>query len=419
MKVYGLIDCNNFYVSCERLFQPKLNGKPVVVLSNNDGCVIARSNEVKHYIRMGALFHEIKPLIKSKGVAVFSSNYALYGDISNRVAGVIKEHFAGVEVYSIDECFVTLYAKNHTDLLKIGTHLKAEINQRVGIPVSVGFAPTKTLAKIANQVAKKHTEIGVYSICHKSIALKILSQIPVREIWGVGRQIEKQLNSFKIYSAKELANSNKNWLRKQFSVVLQRTALELTGVSCLNLEDITQKKMILTSRSFGVPIEDLQSLLEAISEYAAQACEKMRKQNSTTNVISVFLSSSPYRSNQLYYNNHSATRLPYPTQDTGLVIATAKQLLESIYTPAIKYQKCGIQLQELQPITLTQLDLFSLSEPEKKRQLMSVLDQTNKLYGKKTLYYAAQGHTGKAWEMNQKFRSPRYTTRWGELLKIK
>lgn len=419
MRVFALVDCNNFYASCERVFQPRLNHQPIAVLSNNDGCVIARSAEAKPYVAMGALYHQIKPIIARYGIHVFSSNYALYGDMSRHVMGMITEAHPDIEVYSIDEAFIGLHANNDSDLMTMGKQLRESILQGLGLPVSVGFAPSKTLAKLANLVAKKHTDTGVYSLCRSSVVDQVLPQLSVGEVWGIGKRLAAQLATHHIYSAKDLADADITRIRKQFSITVAQTVSELNGQSCLDLAAIQPRKNILTSRSFGQYVTELPVLHEAISEYIAQAAIKLRRQQSIAGAISVFLKTSPHHRSQAYYRNQSSTVMLYPSGDTGAMITIAKTLLTSIYREGLAYQKAGVMLHDVQPGKQRQPDLFTQADSPATQQLMRTVNEINRLYGRKTLYHGAPGHhEGKAWSMRQQFLSPRHTTRWEEVVQL-
>lgn len=414
MTIFALIDCNNFYASCERVFNPCLENKPIVVLSNNDGCVIARSNEAKKLgIPMGAPYYKWQEFCLENNVHAFSSNYALYGDISNRVMTTLQLLADKVELYSIDEAFIQIETiSNHAELLNYGLYLRRIIKAWTGIPVSVGLAQTKTLAKIANHIAKKRTDSGVYIY---NPTINILETFPIEDIWGVGNRISHRLKKCGIQTAKDLRDSNEKHLRSLFSVVLEKTILELRGISCLPLEDVKPRKEIMCSRSFGKKVNLLSELEEAISFYATTACVKLRKQNSLTSMINIFLNTNHFSTSDAQYSNNITLNLNEPTCDTRLIIKNALKGLSIIYKQGFKYQKAGIMLMNLVPNTFQQSSLLpSASNSE----LMSVIDNINSRLGKNTLFFCAEGFN-KKWSLKSEKRSPRYTTRWNEIITVK
>lgn len=417
-KIFALVDCNNFYASCERVFNPSLSTRPIVVLSNNDGCVVARSNETKALgIPMGAPYYQIKERIERNGVAVFSSNYQLYGDMSHRIMDSLRMFVPDIEVYSIDEAFLQLDGFAKTDLFKMATDIRSTLFKWTGIPTSFGIAPTKTLAKIANRVAKKHTQEGVFDIRDPGLQTKILSTLSVEEIWGISHGLGKRLRCLGIYSALELRDAEPERIRKHLGVVGERIVYELRGVSCLNIEKINPKKSIMSSRSFGTLLSELEPIEEALANYAARACKKLRKQKSKAQGLHVFLKTNHFRKEDPQYSNGSTIGFSHPTSDTALIIHKGKKLLQSLYLPGFNYQKCGILLLDLVSENYEQDDLFTLNDSSKADQLMDVMDRINKSMGENMIFHAAQGIQRK-WQMRSEKRSPRYTTSWAELAKV-
>ncbi|MCC2666971.1 MAG: dinB [Gammaproteobacteria bacterium] len=418
MPVYLLVDCNNFYASCERVFNPQLEGQPIVVLSNNDGCVVARSNEAKSVgIPMGIPFFECKKLCQQHNVYVFSSNYSLYGDMSARVMALLQEACEEMEIYSIDEAFLRF--KNGTEIENLARQLRSRIKKCTGITVSIGIGPTKTLAKISNHVAKKRE--GVASLLEQNIRDAILAAYPVSEIWGVGRNLTKRLAPLNIETAAQLRDYNSKLLRKHFSVVVERIALELQGISCLSLEEAASKKQILSSRSFGHSVTQLAELEEAISHYAAKAAVRLREQGSVVPYINVYvkiktgLDSSPFKFKS------TTISLSQPTKDSGQIIKAAKQGIQHLYSEGQRYHKVGITLLGLQSENTGQTSLWYEQPSEKsaiKTKAWQVVDHLNNKLGSGTVFLAAEG-IRREWQMRSNKRSPRYTTDWKELAKAR
>ncbi len=417
MSIFALVDCNNFYASCERVFNPHLEGKAIVVLSNNDGCVVARSNEAKKLgVPMGAPFHEWRVLCDKKKLYAFSSNYALYGDMSHRVMSSLQYFCPEMEIYSIDEAFLSLDEYKNKDLLLYSTQIRKSIKKWTGIPVSIGIGPTKTLAKIANRVAKKNTAEGVFDISPLSIRKNILEQFPVEDIWGIGFRLAKRLKELNIQTALELRHANLKMIRTHFSVVMERTVEELRGISCIPLETIQPRKQIMSSRSFGKLVTDLNELEEALSHYAARACVKLRKQKSLTGGISIFLHTNHFRDNEPQYGNSTTYKFSEPTCDSSFIINAAKKCLGKIFRPGFRYQKTGIMLLDLSPQTIKQFDLF-LPRRNKSELLMQTLDSINENFGKDSLFIAAEG-IQRSWKTRCQHMSRRYTTCWDELATV-
>ena len=413
--MYALIDCNNFYASCERLFRPDLINRPIVVLSNNDGCVIARSNEAKDLgVAMGEPFFKIKALSKQHGIQVFSSNYTLYGDMSQRVMTVIETAWPEVEIYSIDEAFLDLSDMPVSMYEPFCKDLQKKILKFTGIPTSIGIGETKTLAKIANHLCKKVFKIPVFNICGQH---QWLADIKVGDVWGVGRQWQKKLMAKGICTAKDLAKTHAPLIKKQFNVMLMRTAMELQGIVCLELEVAQAKQSILSSKSFSEMQTDVDCLQQAISSHCARACEKARSQQLVAQRLHVFIRSNPYRSDLPQYGNSIECRLVTPTSDTCIITALAKACVQQIFKANIHYKKVGVMLGDLIDKNQLQLDLFHQPDEamlQKQDRLMGVLDTINTRFGSHTIQLAAQGLI-RPWESRSQMRSPCYTTRWSDL----
>jgi DNA polymerase V len=425
MSIFALVDCNNFFASCERVFNPALEKKPVVVLSNNDGCVIARSNEAKALgVPMGKPYYQCRDICREHGVYVFSSNYYLYGDMSDRVMSALNHFCPDMEVYSIDEAFLQLDGFAHVDIHAYMQHVRAKIKQWTGIPVSIGIGPTKVLAKAANHIAKKNRDLGVFSLCDPDLQNAVLSNFKVEDIWGIGYQSSMKLNDLGIKTAKHFRDSDPKFIRKNFSVMGERLLQELRGVSCLSLAAFSEpSKNIRSSRSFGHYLSSYDEIAEALAHYAARACEKMRAQGSKTQGIHVFLRSNRFKADAHYFNKGINCCFEAPTNDSRLIIAQAKLGLKKIFQPGLEYKKTGIILLDLVAATLEQGDLFaSLSphrvNPEKTDQLMTIIDHINKTYGQQGLFIAAQG-TQRAWQGKSNLRTPRYSTHWEELATVR
>ena len=421
-RVFALIDCNNFYASCERLFRPDLIGKPVVILSNNDGCIVARSNEAKALgISMGAPLFKMKHLIAKHGVHVFSSNYALYGDLSHRVMDVIRQMECNVEVYSIDEAFLTLPMNKIWNRLEYIAELRERVRKHVGIPVSIGIATTKTLAKIANRVAKKNPQYqGVFDLVGNDQIDQVLRETEVGDIWGIGRKHAEKLIGRGIYTALDLKRADETWIRKQLTVVGARTVMELNEIPCISLEKAPPcPKSIITSRSFGHPIADIENLREAVISYVSMAAEKLRKQAVEADNLNLYITTGPFDEHSNYSNNQTIS-LPRPTSSTPDLIEAALRCLKSIYRPGYRYRKAGIMLAGIVKQGYKQQDLFSPTIPVKEdKPLMTALDKINDKWGRSTIQYGMTEDTDKPWSMQQTRKSPAYTTNWQELPVVK
>ena len=416
MPVFALVDCNNFYASCEKLFEPKLANRPVVVLSNNDGCVVARSAEVKALgIPMGVPWFKIQKEAKQYGIVAFSSNYALYADMSNRVVEVLRQFAPQLEVYSIDESFLDLTGFNR-DLVEYGQEIRQRIQQWLGLAVCVGIAPTKTLAKLANHCAKKGLA-GAAGVCdfttmRQAELAQLFGRIEVGEVWGVGRKIEARLAALGITTVQQLRDADPDMIRAKFSVVLERTVQELRGVSCLALEEVApDKQQIICSRSFGQYIEDRDQLAEVVASYVARAAEKLRAQDSLAGALLVFIQTNPFNPKEPQYQRSMTLPLPEATADTRILVSWALKVLRRIYRPGFAYQKAGVMLSELRPRSMAQASLFVDPETVRGKRLMSALDDINKRWGRGTLRTAAEG-IEKPWQMKRQRLSPSYTTDW-------
>jgi len=415
-QLYALVDCNNFYVSCERLFNPKLIGKPVVVLSNNDGCIIARSEEAKALgIGMGEPFFRRQAFLRQHSVQVFSSNYALYGDISQRVMAVLQELEPQVEIYSIDEAFLLLPAGENSGTLACARNIRATIRQWVGIPVSIGIGPTKTLAKLANRIAKKNRECGgVFALCGRQQQDELLHSLEAGDVWGIGRRHARSLADCGIRTARDLRDCEDAWLRKKLSVTGLRTAMELRGISCLPLALApVARKSITSSRSFGKPVRSLAELTEALATYVTVAGEKLRQEGLAAGCLQVFLATSRFREGERQYSNSKTVALPAPSALTPELIRYARFCLGEIFREGYVYQKVGVVLADLLPQGRRQGFLFQEDEPER-LPLMAAVDRINSRWGRDTVQYAVAGFS-RGWKNRQERKSPAYTTSWQDL----
>ncbi|MEO8013307.1 MAG: Y-family DNA polymerase [Polaromonas sp.] len=427
--MYALVDGNNFYVSCERVFRPSLAGHPVVVLSNNDGCAIARSNEAKALgIAMGAPWFEIEHLAQSAGLVALSANFALYGDMSDRMMSLAAGLGPAQEIYSIDESFIDLSGVRGC-LLARGFKVRERILDWIGIPCCVGMGATKTLAKLANHVAKTaERKPGSYpaamaQVCDLSVLApaaleEVLAATAVNEVWGVGRRLTAQLSESGIHTALDLARLEPSMVRRRWSVVLERTVRELQGMPCIALELASARKQeIACTRSFGHPVTRLQDLSEAVTEFASQAAYKLRSQGSLAGQVLVFIRTSPFRP-EAQYSRSISMPLRRPSADTGLIVAAALRSLRAIYRPGYQLAKAGVMLLELQPSTVLQaeLDLQRHDAPDRSG-LMATMDDLNQRYGRGTVKMASSGLAGdrRAWAMKQERRTPGYTTCWADM----
>ncbi len=422
--MFALCDVNSFYASCETVFRPDLWGKPVVVLSNNDGCVIARSAEAKALgVKMGEPYFKHKDLFRRCGVVCFSSNYELYADMSQRVMSTLEELSPRVEIYSIDEAFCDLTGvRNCRNLIDFGREIRQTILQRTHLTVGVGIAQTKTLAKLANHAAKKWQwqTGGVVDLSNQERQRKLMAALSVDEVWGVGRRISKKLEAMGIKTVLDLADTDIRFIRKHFNVVLERTVRELRGESCLELEEFAPAKQeIVCSRSFGERITDYDTMRQAICSYASRAAEKLRGEHQYCRFISAFVKTSPFALNEPYYSNSASVKLLTPTQDSRDIINAATRCLDVIWREGYRYQKAGVMLGDFFSRGVAQLNLFDDNAPRAgSEKLMAVLDMLNAREGRGTLYFVGQG-IQQQWKMKRGMLSPRYTTRASDLLCVR
>ena len=417
--MFSLIDCNNFYASCERVFCPSLNGKPVVVLSNNDGCVIARSNEAKAVgIPMGAPAFQYQPLFDEKKVHVFSANFALYGDMSSRVMSLISCYSPDMEVYSIDEAFLKFDGYQRFNFTEIGKDMRRKVLQGTGIPISIGFAPSKALAKVANKIAKKFPEQtgGVYYINNEAARIKALKWLPVEDVWGIGRKHAKRLHLMGIKKAYDFTQLSEIWVKKHMSVVGLRLQKELQGISILELEDIKPKKHIATTRSFEEHYTKLSDLTERVSTFAVCCAEKLRKQQSHCNAVMVFVHTNGFRADLPQYSKNGVIQLPYATNSSIDLVHYAVKGLQMIFKQGYHYKKAGVIVMNITPENSCQTNLFQQAHP-KHQQLMDVIDKINHINGSQKIKLACQD-LGRTWKMRQEKLSKRYTTRLDEIITI-
>lgn len=422
--MYALVDCNNFYASCERVFQPQYNGKPVVILSNNDGCVISRSNEAKEVgVPMGAPEFKIRELIKEKNVKVFSSNYPLYGDLSNRVMKTLEAFTPNLEIYSIDEAFLNFDGMSISDYHDYGIQMKKRVQKWVGIPVCVGFAPTKALSKVANRIAKKFQDRtqGIYVIDSEEKRIKAIKWTKIEDVWGIGRRLTKKMMSHNILTAYDFTKpQHEAWIRKEMGVIGMRLKYELEGKSVLDLEPIReQKKSIATTRSFPKQISEFDDLRERVATFSAICAEKLRKQKSCCQTIIVMLviDKHKYQSQKYYFNK--AVTLPYSTNSTLTISNVAISMLKDLYkgNEGIKFKKAGVIVTELIDEDKKQLQLFEEENP-KHLAIMKAMDFLNAKIGDRKVKLGTQ-NLNLTWNMKQNHLSPRFTTRFNEILEIK
>ena len=424
-QLIALVDCNNFYVSCERVFRPDLIGKPVAVLSNNDGCVVARSQEVKDLgVKMGVPVFKIQQLVNQHQIQLFSSNYTLYGDMSHRVMTTLEEFTPRMEVYSIDEAFLDLTGiyQCTKDPIQYAFKIKKRVQKYTGIPVCVGMGSTKTLAKLANYAAKKWKKTGgVLDLSDKKCRDKLMAVVPVSEIWGVGRKISKKMNDIGIHTVLDLAKQPPEKIQQQFNIVVARTVMELNGFPCIELEDIApDRQQIISSRSFGHKLTAFNELARALADYATRAAEKLRRQSSVTGHVSIFIHTNPFSDTDKQYQNSAGTKLILPTQDTRSIVDVAIRLLKEIFKGGFNYHKCGIVLSAIQSEnTASQLDLFADKDSGVmgSSELMVAMDQVNRRFPK-SLKIAASG-VDDSWKAKSDIITKRYTTDWNELVVVR
>lgn len=450
-SLFALVDCNNFYVSCERVFDPELKNRPVVVLSNNDGCIVARSNEVKALgIPMGAPLFKVKHILDKANAAVLSSNYALYGDMSARVMTIIAEQSESIEIYSIDEAFVNLCGMaDRSDAERVGqvaVNLVRSVRRQTGLPISIGIAPTRTLAKIAAERAKKASAkmemyysngagvekfskepwkiqrqldyIRVFDIRSADIN-EYLTNVSVGDVWGIGRKSRRALNAVDIHTAQQFAQSDDKWIKKRFSITGLRTAMELRGISCLSAQNSPAKRQSVTSsRSFAKPVTDKDVLREAVSGFSAIAAEKLRSQGLMASVMTLFVMTSPFEKENRYFNSSSREIFP-ASSATPELIGAASKILENVFREGYKYKKAGVILSELVGESGEQTLLFNDESREQKNSLMAVYDTLNHRFGSGTVKFAAMGLKLPQWRARCDRKSKRFTTSWEELPTVK
>ena len=431
--MYGIVDCDNCYVSCERVFRPDLEGKAVVVLSNNDGCVVARSNEAKALgIKAGTPYFQLAQQFPNEKIAVFSSNYELYGELTSRVVSIISQEAPAYFRYSIDECFVYLDGMEHIDLQKWGENLHKRIKRSVGMPVSIGLAPNKTLAKIASKLAKK---FEVYRHCciidNDENRIAALKWLPIEDVWGIGRRYAARMQSMGIKTAYDFAVHHKDWVRLTFNNInVVRTWAELNGEDCVPNEELAKKKSICTSRSFNGMIGDFETLRTHVANYASRCAEKLRKQDTVASIVGVFLTTNRFREDLLQYWNFQETRLVTPSSSTIAIVKAANNVLKDIYREGYMYKKAGVIVMGISPNSPIQQDLFDTTaeQIEKMNKLDKVIDRINRCYGSETIVIGAQQYTQKngkgradvfANAIKHDFKSMNPTTRWSDIIKLK
>jgi DNA polymerase V len=416
--MFALIDCNNFYASCERVFNPKLIGKAIAILSNNDGCVIARSNEAKAFVPMGAVFFKYKDIFKENNIHVFSSNYPLYGDISNRVMSILSNFSPDIEVYSIDEAFLQFKGFDKFDLEKHGLQMVKDVKQSTQIPISVGIAPSKALSKVANKIAKKFPEKtnSVYVLDTEEKRIKALKWTKIEDVWGIGRQFSKKLIAIDVFTAYDFTLLSDNYVRQEFSVVGLRLKKELEGIPTLKLDEIKSKKNIATTRSFAKNLTELEDLRERVSTFSSSCAEKLRKQKSACNAIMVFVHTNFHKKDQAQYSKNIVIQLPYASNSDITISKYAIIGLEAIFKKGFAYKKAGVIVMGFVPENIIQQNLFENENP-KHKELMQTMDALNLKMGKKNIKLASQ-NIPKTWVMRQENLSKRYTTDWKELLEV-
>ncbi len=417
--MFALVDCNNFYVSCERVFRPELNKKPIVVLSNNDGCVIARSQEAKNLdIPMGAPAFKFMQFFKQTNTTIFSSNYALYGNMSNRVMNILSSYTPEIEIYSIDEAFLNFNNVNPLSINKCGLEIRKKVNKYTGLPVSIGFANTKTLAKLANTIAKKYQKKtgGIFIIDSEETRLKSLKWLKIEDVWGIGRKSAYKLKKIGVFNAMQFTELSDDWVRKNMSIVGLRTKHELEGKPRLDLEADELKKNIATTRSFDKEYYQLNDVRERVSTFASSCAKKLRNQKSTCNSIAVFVSTNKHTSNNDQYKKSILIKLPQPTNSSIELSKFATQGLTKIFKEGLKYKKAGVIVMDILVEKGSQMNLFNSSNT-KHKSLMRAVDELNKYYGNRSLKLGSQDG-GSSEKMKQEKVSPKYTTNLKDILKV-
>ena len=417
-KSIALVDCNNFYASCERIFNPKLIGKPIVVLSNNDGCIITRSSEAKKLgIKMGQPYFKVRKIIEKNKVKVFSSNYSLYGDISQRVMETLSHFVKEIEIYSIDEAFLNLNGFENYEIDKYCRHIRNKIKQWIGIPVSIGVGSTKTLSKIANNLAKKNNIYRGVCILKNWFEIKeALKLTPIEDVWGIGRKNSAFLRKYRINTASDFVQVDKGWIKKNMGIIGEKTYLELLGISCLNIELIpSNKKSCCVSRSFSSPMEKIKDLEEAVSFYASRVSEKIREENLVADSMSVFVLTNHFNRREKQYSNSIKLQLPFPTSNSIKIVKKALEGVRKIYRSNYRYKKAGVILYGLSKHSVTK----GLLDYDRKvsDRMMKTIDSINDRYGSSTLKIASEG-IEKVWKMKRENVSQSYTTRFDELVVV-
>ena len=420
-KIFVLVDCNSFYCSCERLFRPELRFRPVGVLSNNDGCFVSRTSELKKLgVQMGAPYFQVKSICDKHKVAVFSANFSLYTNLSDRVMNTLFDFTPNLEVYSVDEAFLDLTGFDERIILDYCRNIKETVERNTGIPVGIGIARTKVLAKLANRIAKKDmTTNGVYSVLTKENLEYALGRVEIGDLWGVGRQNNIKFKAMGIHTAKDLRNyKNDLLIQKQFTKFGRMIQDELREISCFQLNNETpKKKEIISSRTFGNPVFELSSIRESVACYASLACEKLRKQSSVCQQIEVYIRTNPFKEIPQYMRAETII-LDNPTCDTRKVIKAAWEILDRIFIHGYEYKKAMVKLSKIQELNEHQISLFGGNDSDDDLRIMLVMDKINQREGHETLKIAACGVSKESWYMKQVFKSPRYTTGWNELPKI-
>jgi DNA polymerase V len=418
----AVVDCNNFYASCERVFNPRLEGKPVVVLSNNDGCIIARSNEAKAVgVKMGAPAFKFNYIFDTFHVQIFSANFSLYADMSKRVMNTLREFIPHLEVYSVDEAFLSFDEILLEKRVHYAKEIRTAIKKWIGIPVSIGIAETKTLAKAANEIAKQDARYeGVVQFTNSSQIDSYLRKLDVDDIWGIGWQTSKFLHNNGIYTALQLKYADDTWVKKHLTISGLKTVHELRGIPSITLEEVApSKKSIMSSKSFGHPVESLIDIEEAIASYTARGAEKLREEKLVASGINVYLTTNWHKKTDKQYHNSYAYHVPYPTSYTPDLIHYAQEGLRKIFKPGYKYKKAMIVLTHLSPENEKQMNLFQkVTQDTRQEKLMHIVDSVNKVWGRETMRFAAQG-LEQTWKLKCEKRSPRYTTNWNDILKVR
>lgn len=417
--MFALVDCNNFYASCERVFRPDLNGKPVVVLSNNDGCVIARSNEAKEIgIPMGAPAFEYEALFKKHQVHVFSANFVLYGDMSKRVVNILRDYTPELEIYSVDEAFLKLSGFEYYNLQEYAHNIKTKVKQYTGIPVCVGVAQTKALSKLANLIAKKYTEKtnGVYIIDNDDKRIKALKWLKIGDVWGVGKQLSKKLLNIGVKTAYDFTQLDDGWIKKNMAVVGLRLQHDLQGIPTIALKETQQKKSITTTRTFETNYTEFNQINERVVTFAVLCAEKLRKQNLCCNAIDVFVLTNRHRKDLTQYNKSISIKLPYASSSNIEIARFATEALKLIFKPGYQYKKAGVVIHDFSPANNAQVNLFNNANP-KHIPLMKVIDKVNLVYGTQKIRLGSQDQK-RLWKMKQEKLSPQYTTKLSDIITI-